>query len=315
MKKRMFRHRKQFGRSPVGQGLVEFLITEHNEITTLFDQPAIPRVGVNPSVAGPGAGGVAAPAFIGDPTDTGLQRGLQGFKEALRRGGTYVNVSPLSDLPVIGVLDASDDVDFTFVRYNPRIIWIGCEPVLIERPIIKPVLIPPCARYYWGHRNAVDLFPLCGIGEAGVSPLTGFVAFYLSLQYGATPQGWDIKNDGQLSRYRLITNVVGPVIADGVNRHVSFASLIFGQDLPSVAAYGPIPLNHFDDNIWLLYKHYQSAPSSGVLLSYVVAKATSSWLNCGNKVYVRLLVRDDGVAQVSVLLNSFIEFQAGGFYE
>ena len=128
------------------QGTCEVIFGANQEIISLFPMAAIPRGALNtysPSVANPPS---AIHTLVGVPAediDIGVSQ-YQRLFNAIKNGGHFLSLSPLSDMHSIGLVSAQELGNFAFDEYyDPsKVIWLSQEPKFIESPITDPVLIP-----------------------------------------------------------------------------------------------------------------------------------------------------------------------------
>lgn len=309
----MSRYRNSQNRS-IEQGIFEWLITETNEVTVCdHNWTNIAAAVGQPSVGHPELIGVGGGGFLGDVEDAGLNIGQSQFVTQMRDGQTWVSLSPLSDLPMVGLCDAERDiVDWTMADYNPRIIWIGHEPVFVERPIALPVLFAPMARYYWGHNDVEDVYPLCGAqNNANILPIAGAFAYYMTLHFGQRPVRYP-PVFGWTYRYRNVHAIVHDNADTGTTRSINTGTLVAPASYGYVSAIGTLTGGPLVAN-WTVQGRHQDINTAATVVNVGLVAPTLINYNPRTKFYLVVHLQAAAAADGQIDVDSIISVCTGGY--
>lgn len=136
-----------------------------------WDQAAVPATDT-PSIAVPAGGDC-----------------FHDFLHELANGDLYAWVDPESDLPEIGILDASrwlatpPGATFPLASVGNNLIRVGYNPIHIPK-IQHALLFPPLARYFLGDANAWDLYDLGGeTDNANLTPVDDIIDYRVFISF------------------------------------------------------------------------------------------------------------------------------------
>jgi len=251
------------------------------------------------------------------------------LQTSLRRGYTYISVDPMSDFPVIGIMDAEHfqlENGLPKYKFYQKMYKVGYEPVLIEEPIDQLMVFPPTSRYFLGLTRDADSYSIGGYADYLTSSCTqnqfDFFRWKVQLNFGAQPPFYRTDYDLTYRFYNhcAITGaaVVGDASATGLSvlGTLHLPALYFGANTASVACYcetdptsAAIARYALYGYYWGFYTNYDNVNITSF------PKRFSTGLTPGNYIKAEIELQTTGSTAERAFINAnvILEVQDGGW--